>query len=85
MLEVAVVGVPDAKWGERPKAFVVPRAGHTVTEAQILDHVRERIARYKAPRDVEFVDELPKTSTGKVQKYALRKTELALAGAQATA
>ncbi len=75
VLEVAVVGVPDPKWGERPKAFVVLRAGHEVTEAEVLDHVRDRIARYKAPRDVEIVEELPKTSTGKVQKFALRAAE----------
>ncbi len=81
VLEVAVVGVPDAKWGERPKAFVVARAGHTVTEAEILDHVRDRIARYKAPREVELVDQLPKTSTGKVQKFTLRSNELAHASA----
>jgi fatty-acyl-CoA synthase len=77
VLECAVIGVPDEKWGERPKAFVVLRGGEAVTEEELLEHVRGRIARYKCPRAVEFVDELPKTSTGKVQKFELREKEWA--------
>ena len=77
MLEAAVIGVPDEKWGERPKAFVVLKAGATATEAELLDHVRAHIARYKVPREIEFVDELPMTSTGKPQKFALRDKEWA--------
>ncbi len=77
VLEVAVIGVPDEKWGERPKAFVVLRPGAEVSEAELLDHVRARIARYKAPGAVEFLEELPKTSTGKVQKFELRDKEWA--------
>jgi fatty-acyl-CoA synthase len=72
VLEVAVIGVPDQQWGERPKAFVIPRTGATVTEADLIEHVRTRIARFKAPKAVEFVSELPKTSTGKIQKFELR-------------
>ncbi|KXX59624.1 long-chain-fatty-acid--CoA ligase [Rhodococcus sp. LB1] len=75
VLEVAVIGVPDAKWGERPKAFVVARHGRNLDAADVLEHVRSRIARYKAPRAVEVVPELPKTSTGKVQKFELRENE----------
>ena len=75
VLEAAVVGVPDEKWGERPKAFVVARAGHTPDPDDVLEHVRGRIARYKSPREVEVVDELPKTSTGKIQKFELRDKE----------
>jgi len=75
VVDAAVIGVPDEKWGERPKAFVVLKAGATTTEDELLDHVRARIARYKAPREIEFVDELPKTSTGKTQKFALREKE----------
>jgi len=75
VLEVAVVGVPDDKWGERPKAYVVLQAGAEVAEDDILEHVRTQLARYKVPDSVEFVDELPKTSTGKVQKFALREQE----------
>ena len=73
--EVAVVGVPDEKWGERPKAFVVPRPGETVTAEDIIEHVRSQLARFKAPEHVEFVEELPKTSTGKIQKFQLRARE----------
>jgi fatty-acyl-CoA synthase len=77
VLDTAVIGVPDEKWGERPKAFVVLKPGATATEAELIDHVRGRIAHYKAPREVEFVDALPMTSTGKPQKFALREKEWA--------
>ncbi|WP_435121240.1 long-chain-fatty-acid--CoA ligase [Amycolatopsis thermoflava] len=75
VLEVAVIGVPDPRWGERPKAFVVPRPGRNPSESELIAHVRSLIARYKAPREVEIVAGLPKTSTGKVQKYELREQE----------
>jgi fatty-acyl-CoA synthase len=75
VLEVAVVGVPDEEWGERPKAFVVLADGQSATEPELIEHVRAKIARYKAPREVEFVEKLPKTSTGKVQKFELRERE----------
>jgi fatty-acyl-CoA synthase len=75
VLEVAVIGVPDEKWGERPKAFVVLAPGQQVEPEALLDHVRSHLARYKAPREVEFVSELPKTATGKIQKFALRDKE----------
>ncbi len=77
VLEVAVVGVPDDTWGERPKAFVVLKTGQQATPAELIEHVRGRIAHYKAPRDVDFVVELPKTSTGKIQKFHLREPEWA--------
>ena len=73
VLEAAVVGVPDERWGERPKAFVVLRQGKDAEPGEIIDHVKGAIARYKAPRDVEIVAELPKTSTGKIQKFVLRQ------------
>ncbi|SFB51511.1 fatty-acyl-CoA synthase [Amycolatopsis marina] len=73
VLEVAVVGVPDEKWGERPKAYVVLRAGHEAAAPELREHVRARIAGYKVPDRVEFVAELPKTSTGKIQKFVLRE------------
>jgi fatty-acyl-CoA synthase len=75
VLEVAVIGVPDEKWGERPKAFVVLKDSFLVEESDLIDHVRVKIARYKAPRNVDFLVELPKTSTGKIQKFALRDRE----------
>ena len=77
MLEVSVIGVPDEQWGERPKAFVVLRPGSEVGESELIAHVQSRLARYKAPKAVEFVDALPKTSTGKVQKFELRDKEWA--------
>ena len=55
VLESAVVGVPDEKWGERPKAFVVLKPGVEVSEAELIAHVQSRIARFKTPRTVEFV------------------------------
>jgi len=77
VLEAAVVGIPDDHWGERPKAFVVVKPGHDVDEAAVIEHVRGQIAHFKAPDTVEFVEELPKTSTGKIQKNALRQREWA--------
>jgi len=71
--EVAVVPVPDEKWGEVPKALVVLKPGAQATEAELLDFCRARIAHYKAPRSVEFFDSLPKTGTGKILKRELRK------------
>ena len=76
VLEVAVVAVPDDKWGEVPKAFVVPKAGTAPTAEDIMNFCRERIARFKVPKAVEFGD-LPKTSTGKIMKYVLRNKEWA--------
>ena len=77
VLEVAVIGVPDDKWGERPKAFVVLQAGMSATPQELIVHVRAKIASYKAPRDVEIMPELPMTSTGKIQKFVLRDAEWA--------
>jgi fatty-acyl-CoA synthase len=74
--ECAVVGVPHEKWGEVPKAFVVPAPGAAVTEAELIAFVRERIAHFKCPHSVEFC-ELPKTATGKIQKFRLREKEWA--------
>jgi fatty-acyl-CoA synthase len=71
--EVGIVGLPDEKWGETPHAFVVLRQGASATEAEIIAFARERVARFKAPRGVTFVGELPKTATGKIQKFVLRK------------
>jgi fatty-acyl-CoA synthase len=70
--EAAVVGLPSEKWGETPHAFVVLMAGASATEDELIAFVRERIAHYKAPRGITFVAELPKTATGKIQKYVLR-------------
>jgi len=71
--EVAIVGLPHEKWGETPHAFVVLRDGGSATEEDIIAFARERLAHFKAPRGVTFVAGLPKTATGKIQKYVLRK------------
>ena len=72
-LECAVIGVPHEKWGETPKALVVLRSGHMPDEQQLIDFCRERLAHFKCPTSVEFVDELPRTATGKLQKFKLRE------------
>ncbi len=74
VLEVAVVPVPDDKWGEVPKAFVVPKPGASPSAEDIVNFCKENLARFKAPKVVEF-GELPKTATGKIQKYKLREKE----------
>jgi fatty-acyl-CoA synthase len=71
--EVAVIGVPDEKWGETIKALVVVREEATVTEAELIAHCRERLAHFKAPTSVELRDALDRTATGKLQKYKLRQ------------
>ncbi|MCH1868477.1 AMP-binding protein [Nocardioides sp. CFH 31398] len=70
--EVAVIGVPDEKWGETILALVVLAEGEEATEADLIAHCKERVARYKAPTRIEFRDELARTATGKLQKFKLR-------------
>jgi acyl-CoA synthetase (AMP-forming)/AMP-acid ligase II len=70
--EVAVIGVPDEKWGETVKALVVLAPGAEVDERQLIDHCRELLAHYKCPTSIEFRDELARTATGKLQKFRLR-------------
>jgi acyl-CoA synthetase (AMP-forming)/AMP-acid ligase II len=72
VLEAAVVGRADERWGEVPFAFVVPRAGATTTAGELIEHCRGQLARFKVPKDVVFVDELPRTPSGKVLKRELR-------------
>jgi fatty-acyl-CoA synthase len=72
VLEVAVVGVPDPKWGEVPVAVVEPRAGVTPNVDDLTAHVRQRLAGFKVPRQVRFAP-LPRTSTGKVRKDLVRR------------
>ena len=71
VVEVAVLGVPDEDWGERLRAFVVPVDGMGITAQDLQEHVRENLARYKVPREVVFLDELPRNPTGKVLKRTL--------------
>ena len=72
VLEAAVVAAPDERWGEVPIAYVTLHEGASATEEELVEHVRARLARFKAPKAVVF-GELPKTSTGKIQKYVLRQ------------
>jgi fatty-acyl-CoA synthase len=76
--EAAVVGLPDERWGEAPHAFVVLRPGASAAEEDVRLFARDRLAHYKAPKSVTFVAELPKTATGKIQKYVLRGKRAAI-------
>jgi acyl-CoA synthetase (AMP-forming)/AMP-acid ligase II len=71
--EVAVIGVPDDKWGELVLALVVPVPGAELTEAEVIAHTREHLAGYKCPKRVEFREVLDRTATGKLQKFRLRE------------
>ena len=71
--EAAVVGMPHEKWGESPHAFVVLKADASASGDELKQHVRDRLAHFKTPQQVTFVEELPKTATGKVQKFVLRQ------------
>jgi len=73
VLKAAVVPVPSEEWGETPKAVVVPRAGTDPSAEEIIEFCRDRLAHFKAPTSVDFVEDLPETATGKVQKYELRE------------
>jgi fatty-acyl-CoA synthase len=70
--EVGVVGLPDDKWGEAPHAFVVLKPGQAAAPDELRAFVRERLAHFKCPHSFNFVGELPKTATGKIQKFVLR-------------
>ena len=78
VLEAAVVGVPDAKWGETPHGFVVLKAGARANENDLREFARGLLAHFKVPRGLTFVAELPKTATGKIQKYVLRNRRSAI-------
>ena len=77
--EVAIVGLPHERWGEAPHAFVVLREGAQATAAELIEFARGQLAHFKAPHGVSFVKELPKTATGKIQKYVLRGGRSAIA------
>ncbi|CDQ38709.1 MULTISPECIES: long-chain-fatty-acid--CoA ligase [Virgibacillus] len=73
ILETAVIAVPDDKWGEVPMAVIVLKSAANVSEADIVTYCRDNMAHFKAPKIIEFVEELPKTATGKLQKFRLRR------------
>jgi fatty-acyl-CoA synthase len=72
--EVAVIGVADERWGETGCAVVALQDGHALTPADIMAHCRDRLARFKQPNHVVFVEALPRNATGKVLKFELRQT-----------
>jgi len=72
VFDAGIVGVPDEKWGEAGKAFIVLKPGETMAETEVLEFLKGKIAKYKIPKYVEFVRELPKTPSGKIQKYLLK-------------
>jgi fatty-acyl-CoA synthase len=76
--EVAVVGLPHERWGEAPHAFVVLKSGASTTEADLRQFARDNLAHFKAPHGVTFLEQLPKTATGKIQKYVLRGNRSAI-------
>ena len=71
--EVAVIPVPDERWGEVPKAIVSLKPGMQLSESELMEFTRSRLSHYKCPRSIEFMDILPKTGTGKILKKELRK------------
>ena len=72
ILEVAVIGVPDEKYGEEVMAFVVKNPGRETTEEEIIEYARSRLSKFKCPATVRFIDGLPKSLVGKIQKPLLR-------------
>jgi acyl-CoA synthetase (AMP-forming)/AMP-acid ligase II len=72
ILECAVIGIPDQKWGETVKAFVVLKASQEATEQEIIQFCKEKIAHYKAPKSIDFIGALPRTGSGKINKKDLR-------------
>jgi benzoate-CoA ligase len=77
VLEAAVIGVPDLDGLTKTKAFVVLKTGSNATDAELKSFVKDKLAPYKYPRQIEFVEELPKTATGKIQRFKLRDRETA--------
>ena len=77
IVESAVIGIPDEKWGEAVKAYVVRKPGTTVTEEALIEHCKTQIARYKCPRAIEFIAEMPRIASGKINKVALREMQKA--------
>ena len=72
-MESAIVGMPDEKWGELVRAFIVKRPGADITAEQVIEFLRPKIAGFKLPKRVDFIDALPRNPSGKILKTVLRK------------
>ncbi len=83
--DVQVIGVPDERYGEELMAWVIARPGSTLGEDDVRDFCRDRIAHFKVPRYVKFVDSFPMTVTGKVQKFRMREVEIETLGLEPAA
>jgi acyl-CoA synthetase (AMP-forming)/AMP-acid ligase II len=77
ILEAAVIGIPHPKWLEVPKAYVVLKEGKGLSKEEIVQHCTEKMARFKVPKEIEFIDELPRNPSGKVLKRELRAMHMA--------
>ena len=77
--EAAVVGLPDTRWGEAPHAWIVAKTNTAVTSDELRAFCRDRMAHFKVPHSFTMVSELPKTATGKIQKFVLRKGRAGIA------
>lgn len=73
IFNVSIIGVPDDKWGETGMAFIIPEEGESLTNKEVLNYLKEKVARYKFPSHVKFVDSLPMTSSGKIMKVKLKE------------
>jgi fatty-acyl-CoA synthase len=73
VFDAGIVGIPDEKWGEVGKAFVVPKPGETMDNGEVFEFLKGKVAKYKIPKYVEYVEELPKTASGKIQKFVLKE------------
>ena len=73
VLEAAVIGIPDGRWGESVKAMIVLHKGRSLTQEEIIDYCRDKLAGFKIPRSVSFLEELPKNTTGKILRRVLRE------------
>jgi fatty-acyl-CoA synthase len=75
IFDVGIIGIPDEKWGEVGKAFVVLKPGERMNNGEVLEFLKGKVAKYKIPKYVEYVEELPKTASGKIQKFVLKERD----------
>ena len=73
IFDAGIVGVPDEKWGEVGKAFIVLKPGEAMDNGEVFEFLKGKVAKYKIPKYVELIEELPKTASGKIQKFVLKE------------